>query len=379
MLRFARFSRPAFLKKLDPDLLRRFLEPHREYFTARGVRWEDPCPSDYGGLAGALLAPTPEFDPGLAGSLEMIDALSTADGRAELLAECGEVVTSLHRESDSPGDTAMRVWMEQPEAVERCYAKYSLDESKSLVVFAGTPGDRFLEPTAALLAAMEEGLGRWFEGALDGPGCRVSAFPRPDGFAFLIRHGEPVKKVGVWAGKEDVLVYRPERADVAFLDGGSGVLRVSGRNAPVRDLYRLAFGEHLFRNGSHFRRARIFTLEPLRKGPGSIDCEASGDFSAARLVEIHFSDPLYRENGRLRSADVFATAARRAPDLFAACRLDKARIRLRPRGGTREKLVELSPARSSAAGRADDEDVERWLCERGFIVGDDGGNLLAVA
>src|SRR4030067_605692 len=137
--------------------------------------------------------------------------------------------------------------------------------------------------------ALQTDLDDWFERKKRGRGSRVFVFPRKDAVWFMIRHGDPYKREGIFEGKEPVAFFQPEKYDVLVYDPSLGDIRMNASSQGGKDLYRRKFGLHVFGNEDFFTVRKKYTLEPLRKGDASIACEDVTGSESVTLKQIHFS------------------------------------------------------------------------------------------
>ena len=130
-------------------------------------------------------------------TLEMLDALTSTAGWLELQSTAREQVGRLVEAGDGPGDVAWRLWREHPRIVERIFTKLRLHTRRTLVCYRPQAPFTLQAPTPALCKAMEAELSREFSDLLTCAACDITAFAEAHGQAFLIRRGEPMKRLGV--------------------------------------------------------------------------------------------------------------------------------------------------------------------------------------
>lgn len=371
-----RFASPDTLRAIHPDLLLRFLDPHREFLADRGVALPPPgsgLPPDYAALTRTFLSPDARTPAGLIDALYFVDELATADGMAALLREAERRGLDLDlRAEPTPADVAVLVWLRDPDVVERQHAEQQLGRARSFVSYqtAGPRPPTFRLPSESQLAALAAHLDGWFDARRRGRGSRILIGGPADAAWFLVRHGQPIRREESLDGPDPAGVcYRPVKYDVVAYVPQTGELRVHAGSQGERELYRAAFGEHLFGDPDAFPGAERYTLEPLRiDGEAALAC---GDVPGIEWVTLREIQLLYGgqpwELVTRKSDDLFKLFAARGSGLPAAGRLVRAVFRVKFAGTRTPRSVVIKPANVAQYARDGDSTlVEQWLAARGF-------------
>lgn len=364
-LKIKRFGNPDFLRKIQSENLRKLLLRFPDFF--RRVQFTIPDgefgADDLDKLAAHLVSP-PSFTPGsLLDAVEMLELLTSVNGLSELQTVAPDLVRQLQAKDDSAGDVALKLWFIDPHAIERIYTKFSIDSQRTLVCFRAPEGSTVKAPTKAACKAIAADLSLHFADLFNTATSEVMPFDEEGGHAFLIRHGDVVKRFGVIddEGKPDTKALRPLKHDVAFLIPGSCELQVSGRSEEIRELYRSVFSRHLFGNASTLKPAKRFTLEPLRTGRDCLAVPDIAEINGAALRELH----LRRKRGTNltihRGDDVFSEIEAHGNGYLADFDLTRARFSLRVRGRRRAISLSVSPEDDALRGDTHDPLATAWL------------------
>ena len=364
-LRIKRFGNPDFLRKIQSENLRTLLLRFPDFF--RRVQFTIPD-GDFGAddldrLAAHLVSP-PSFTPGaLLDAVEMLEMLTSTNGLSELQMIAPDLVRQLQSKDDSAGDIALKLWFIDPHAIERIYTKFSIESGRTLVCFRADDGTPLTPPTREACQAIAADLSLHFADLFNSPTSQVMPFDEEGGHAFLIRHGDIVKRFGVIddEGKPDTKAIRPLKHDVAFLIPGSCELQVSGRSEEIRELYRSVFSRHLFGDATALKSAKRFTLEPLRTGRDSLAAPDVDQINGAALSELH----LRRKQGTNltihRADDVFSEIEARGHAYLKDFDLTRARFSLRVRGRRKSLSLSVSPEDDALRGDTHDPLTTAWL------------------
>ena len=366
-IRYRRFNRPGFLKKIRIDVLRQFLLPHRDYLESRGLSvTSGPIDCD---LLGQILA-TPDCDTpaDLVEALEICDAVCFPETLEELVERDREREHPFLDGEHSHADAVLLTWIHEPDAVERIFNRAALELDRSLVVYqASTP----IRPDAfrrRRLNSLQEALRPHFENQLRGPSCRVTVYERPNGgHALVIKHGDPINKTDAIRdnGDAEPIVFRPERIDLAFHDPERNEWRISGRAKWLQTLYSSAFAGILHGEGCRLRRSISYTLEALMEEGLAILDHQTSEIRDVRLtdLQISLSGATVRLSGRnLREA--FETIG---SPLIEYGEPKSARFAFSLVNRRSALYATIHQGRVSVRGDIDHPAIEDWLTETGFL------------
>jgi hypothetical protein len=293
----------------------------------------------------------------------MLEMLTSTNGWTELQMIAPDLVRKLKTDDDSAGDVALKVWLLDPHAIERIYTKFSIDSGRTMVCYRAPEGVAIKAPTKAICKAIASDLSLHFSDLFNTPTSQVMPFDEEGGQAFLIRHGDVVKRLGIIndEGEPDTKALRPLKHDVAFLIPGSCELQVSGRSEEIRELYRSIFSRHLFGDSNALKPAKRFTLEPLRTGRDCIAAPDIGQINGAALRELHLRRRLGASLTIHRADDVFSEIEARGHGYLKDFDLTRARFSIRVRGRRKSLNLSLAPEEDALRGDTHDPLATAWL------------------
>lgn len=374
--RLLHFSSPPTLQSIAPVRLLRFLDPFREFFSARGCDLP-PIGShddlDYAGLVQVFMSPDEATPPQLVDALYLVDEMSTPEDMNDLL-EAAEHLPLDPDTDHSPADVAVQVWLLDSRILERKHAEKFLIRPKSFEYFQSERDEppEFTMPSPATLSNLECELDDWFERKKRGRNSRVFVYEQGNDIAFLVRHGEPYKREESQDGADvSSVCYRPIKYDVVVYDQRLGELRINAQLVGEKKLYCEQFGKHFFNDEDCFPGKDKYTLEPLREyGADSLACGDIEGIESILLVEVGFFwGGAYRANDVKKADDVFADLAQRQRQLPEGGRIFKAVFKVKFADSNTPRSVTIKP--SNVANYTRDSDaalIEQWLELRGFIV-----------
>lgn len=376
--RLRHFSQPEVLGAIDPKRLLALLEPHRAYLSQRGLQFPDANtdkPLDHERLLRILLAADDQTPAQLIEALYYVDELATPEGMDTLRTAAKQRHITLDLDdSATPADVAVEVWLRCPDILEHKHGERCLRRRRSFEYYQS--GRRlvppFQMPSADELETLARQLDRWFTDNHRGTGTRIFCYQRPDGFWFLIRHGEPFKREeSLRAHGTEIVFYRPIRYDIAVYQPELGELRVNARTKGERDLYRAEFGYFLRRDHNFFPGDAKYTLEPLRDdGLASLCCTDVPGMEWVKLRAVHLDRGGNHYTLDIRKAsDVFASLAEESATFPAELRIAAAVFQVKFTDSKNPRLVTIRPCNLAQYARdVDAAIVEDWLERRGFVV-----------
>lgn len=376
--RLRHFSKPAVLRHVQPDalvtLLRRaggsYIDSRLATLLVDGHLLVDE-------VAAMLASPQEGFPPALVDALHQVDEVSHADGLDAMLTlteERGIILSDLPSDA-TPADVAVRLWLRDPDCVERVHAEQSIERRRTFESYLGL-GRRappeVPRPGAAAMAALTHDLDTFFERRKRGRHTRIHVFVRPGATWFLVRHGLPMDRRGVIRGGESTSsLERPERFDVVTYIPARDELRINAGTKGERTAYRELFGLHLFSDRDYFPGTRSFTLAPLMElGRDALACEDVPGIDWIQLLEVRHSNGLTVREVVTRRAvdgdlfDVFESTGHglTRPPFHAA-------FKVKFTGAKRARVVRIKTPNVATWARDTDEDViVAWLAARGFLL-----------
>jgi hypothetical protein len=376
----SRFSRPEMLRKIDRNHLLLFLQPYAEYFSTRGLNLPPPESSnglDYKALSLALANPDPSANPDLFDALYLVHELSTPEAFDSVQEALQDQEFEEEIPSDlSPADLAIRVYLSNPDILDRVHARQELRRPRSFVYFQSqdqTNGGIKL-PGDDQITNIEEELNKGLVRKRRGKTAKVIPFNGGDNLWFLIRRGAVFNRQGIIRndGESDSLYYRPERYDTVVYNNANNEIRMNVRNSSkwLLELYRCVFGHMLFGNMDYFKGRNKFTLEPLRQdGRACLECGDVDGIENVTLTEYTiFYDPNFNESVTRRADDVFGLLEARQQKFPKGGHLIRAKFKIKFTGAKYPRSVTIK--KGNCAGFKIDDDsvaIEQWLTNRGFI------------
>jgi len=372
-----RIARPDELKAIGHEHLLALLTPYRDFFAQRKVTLP-PIGSingiPYNDLAEVFIAPGTDTPHKLVDALYHIHGLATPDAMDELLKEAEAKGIVLDNNSDtSPADVAVQLWLVAPEILERKHAEKPIASRRSFEYFHTdrSPIPPFQVPSQETLEALQEGLDDHFHEKRRGRGCRVFIYPVDEGYKFLVRHGDAIKRESIMEeGEEGSVFYRPAKHDVLSYDPKRGELCVNGSQSD-RELYRRKFGRHIFGDEAFFPGDGKYTLAPLQKDKEkALVCTDIDGMEWVRLKEVRFLWGGSQQEVEIRKAtNVFAALAEREEAFPHDAKLIQASFKVKFTESKSARVVTIKPSNIAEYIRdGDGTVVEEWLSRRGFVV-----------
>ena len=375
-----RFSKPEMLRRIDREHLIAFLEPHTDYFSARGVELpslntEDEL--DYNALSEVLLNPSTSTPEDLAEALYYVNEMSTPEGFDSIQdAIDGTGIDVVIDKDAARADLAIQVWMKDRDLIERLHAEQFLFRPRSFEYFRATNGSipEFEEPSEETIRALEADLDEWFSKKRRGRASKVFMYVKPDFVWFLVRHGEPFTRESIIKdGESSSVYYRPEKYDVLVYNPETGEIRMNARSKGEKELYRTKFGQHFFGDSEFFSGKSKFTLEPLREvGEDSLLCDDIDGLEWVRLKEFQIFRGGSQKEVEIRKAeDIFASLRERERSFPNSGPIIKASFLIKFADSKTARTVTISSGNRARFKRDDDADIlEAWMTRRGFIIAD---------
>jgi hypothetical protein len=368
-IRIPRIVRPGVLSHLKPASILSLLSPFEAYFKARGAPLDclrDPKPV-LDEIVSVIASPVETTPPELVERLELLDLI--CDPQSGINFEDGyeALVKRLRDHTDSNEDLAVKILIHAPEIAWREFDRQALQAKRSLVSFSSNPAFKFLPPTSQRVTQLEGHLGPWFEENARSGICRVHVREEAGGVSFVIRHGDLLKRIGVFEedGSQSSKILRPDRVDVAHYRYLTGEWQISGIGRRIQDLYRQTFGTVFHASPHALVHSKRYSLEPLREGPSILKCDPSARIQFAALGALKIELPSGNQV-LVSRGDIFQGVAEMNPMLLRTAVLLEARLDLKISARRQMVPVILNPLRDKVCGLHLDDAIEPWLAERGF-------------
>lgn len=145
--------------------------------------------------------------------LELLNLISDPQSGINFKDDYQALVKRLRGPDDSDEDLAVNILIHAPEIAWREFDRQALQAKRSLVAFSHNHSRKFLPPTPQRIAHLQNLLGPWFEENARSGICHVHVREEPSGTSFVIRHGDLLKRIGVFGddGSSYSKILRPER------------------------------------------------------------------------------------------------------------------------------------------------------------------------
>jgi hypothetical protein len=368
-IRHSRLVRPDVLSGLKRSSILALLAPNADYFASRGAPLDaiadEETPLDE--VISVIASPVESTPPDLVERLELLDLICDAQSSLNFEDSHQMLVDRLREKTDSTADLAVKILLHEPDVAWREFDRQALQARRSLVSLGVRPGMGFVPPTAWGIEKFRQLVIPWFEANARSGFCQVRVREEQGGVSFVIRHGDLLKRIGVYEedGKPGSRILRPERMDVAHYRPRTGEWQISGLGSRLQELYRQAFGTVFHGSPNALVHAKRYSLEPLREGPSSLACDPNGRIQLARLNSLK----LKLETGHhvtISQGNVFSGILILNPSLWQAATFLEARIDLKIANRRTMVPVILNPAHDKVSGIHLDDAVESWLIEHHF-------------
>jgi hypothetical protein len=378
-IRQPRLLKVDVLRKMKSANLDALLSPYSSYFRQRDIDVSRISQDgyDFTPLAAVLACPVESTPPDLVEKLEMLDLISDTQSTLNLEDEYQELVGRLIEAGDTTADIAVKILLERPEIAYREFDRLALHAPRSLVSYRVREGLPFLSVDDAKLERFRSLVAPWFERNARSSVCYIHHHAEPGGIAFVIRHGDLLKRIGVFNGQGDSesCILRPERVDIAHYNLLTGEWQISGLGVKLQELYRETFGFIFHGSRNALMHSRRYTLEPLREGPSCLCCDPSAPIQFAELKSVKIEVPAGGIVEFKREAVFETLSANR--DWLNFARFVDATLSLKCSNRRRRVMIKICPERDTINGTAAEPVIDSWLNERGFAHHD--GQLLASA
>jgi len=376
-----RFAELDVLKAIHPEILLKVLLQHAGYLASRQIivpAFDVGCEVNLEKLQDVLVRPDESTPTAFSEAFYLIHQLGTDAAMNELLDEARHAGVRLDRgHALTPEDVAAQLWLLDRTILDRVLGERLARRRRQFDYFQGTgrPNPAWRLPESEKIKALEQTLDDWFDENNRGRGSKVLVYERSCGALFVVRHGQPMKRVGsMHQGRSTAFAYRPERHDVVAYDARIDELQINAETDAEKALYRTAFGRHLFGSTGYFPGDAKYTLEPLRKaGLRTLDASDVPGIDWVKLREVVYSWPTYSDeivSRRTERGDLMPILGKRGKGLHHEARLLSAEFVFKFKFADRPRLVTIRAGNVAEYTRDDDADlVERWLRARAFLNG----------
>ncbi len=364
-----RFSKPEFLRQINPKRLLAFLRKFPQGEAAVNDR-----KIDYDFLSEILASPEPGADTGIFDALAMIDAVSN-DGNFDLLRRLTENKPYAGKLGDdvTVADLALTIWLHEPELLENVLNRHDRCYPRSFIYFRGllVPRRYFVPPKPSLLRRLTRSLNKVFQRKKRGRNIKVTVLDESEEYQFMIRKGEPYSRDSAIQknGSSGSIYYRPERFDLVVLRPNIAELRLAiHRKAPwLIEAYRTLFGYVFYGEKEYFSSEEIFTLEPLMMhGEKALVCRDVPGLDEVMLIQCKMlfdQDEIFALHGKQSIEKLMELKAKN----LIKGQIISAKFKVRFTASKAERIVTVRLG-NEAKFKYDDDGgiIEEWLLKRGI-------------
>lgn len=371
-----RYSEPDTLREISPRTLVALMDEHREFLASKGVKLPpvgEEAELKYQSLATIFLSPD-DIPKELVEKFHMVKQMSGPGTMDKIL----DTVRARQMEftfpaDSSPEDVAAHLLLTNRPLFQEIYAQKAVARYRSFVYYVARRKRAGFQPPASL-TALEKTLNSWYEAHQRGRTARVFWREHDNEFWFYVRHAQPIKRDGC-VGLKDLesgsMIYRPERHDVVIYDAEAGEMRVHADCEQEPELFRLAFGMHLFNDANYFPACKgKYTLEPLKSGRTVLACAGIDGLLDISLKEIEFRG--HGELGlreRVYASDVFSIFEKRQFQIPAVADIRMARFAVLFRDAKKPRSFTIRPSNFATFSRDDDSvPLHVWLERQKFVL-----------
>lgn len=273
-----RFVNPRFTRTIDPDLIARLLERHREVtrgFDLDALRGDADVARER--LQAFFAGGEESCSEGLIADLHRIAELGDADGLRLLLDQAGRLGVPItpERAPDGgernldPKHVALRVFLDHPVVFDAASDMLALTARSSVAEFGGLEVGVEADLGEGPRAAFEAAAAKMFEVDHCGCYCRVGWYEDADTVNLVVTHGSIVRTTQILQGDEErVISYRAARNAVLSYSPASGRMKISGATPLRRAALAEMFADKMLGRSGFFAgpdAQNLYTLAPVER------------------------------------------------------------------------------------------------------------------
>ena len=384
-----RFANKKFIRTVDLDLLKRFLEPYRGEISLDLDALSKDNEKTRERLHEYFLAADESYPPQMLDDLHRIAELSTEVGVAHLRHRAELAGVELIPAAELEGNDglrfnyrylALRAFLDHPNIFEAALDWLTFDDHRSPAEFVGADEDVKLHVGKAAHAAFEQQAGEFFNARYQGRYCRARLYEDEDGVNILVTHGkQPVSTLVIVEDQERPLTFRETKQDTLTYDQATGRLKVTARTEEEKQRLCAIFAGTILGKPKFFDHGdcrRLYTLDPIAKAGAAfrLDREWDPDLVEAAVVEIQFyNQPRGGWVMTIRDAkDAIGRLYEKCPDMdLTETQINYVRLRFTflLNGKKRKRTVKIKPPSLASFDRASLEDkVMEHLKHNGFCL-----------
>ncbi|PHK93867.1 hypothetical protein CR162_16495 [Pseudoroseomonas rhizosphaerae] len=307
---YQRFANLRFLRTVDPDLLKRFLERHAIPADALDLDLlaSDPGKGREAVSAYLLRTPKDRCPESLTADLHRIERLGKPVGQDALLQEARrrgvELVPPEALSKTNARNLALRAFIYHPEVFEDAENGLAFLQPASVMEFVapeeGIPADL----SEDRLRTLEAHAKTIFQADLRGEFCEAITYQDGDEVHVSIRHGAALTITEVLEGsRKRIRSFREIDNAVLAYSAIDGRLKIWGCGKASRTALAKAFAEVVLDRPGLFSAVssrRLYTLEPAEKAGGAFEFRHRHDPGIARvqIYEAQANRVVVTRNGR---------------------------------------------------------------------------------
>ena len=367
-VRQSRFAKPELLMKMKPASITTLFHPHLDYLRSRNIHLPEPIDAsfDFTEFALVLATPTEFTPPALIEHLELLDLISETQSILNFEEEYHQVVQKYREPDDSPADLAVKILVHAPQIAWREFDRQALKSQRSMVSYHSDASFPFLEVTDDRIVSLQNILAPWFQENARTGYCRVHSRKDANGVAFVIRHGDLLTRLGVIGENGTQLqLLRPERLDIVHYRSMTREWQISGVGSRIQEAYRKGFGRVFHGSTNALSYSERYSLEPLRDGPTSLECDRTSIVQDAVLKKLRLAIASGQQI-TLEHGNIFDALNHLSVDLMQTSTLIEATLNLKIAHRRNLAHIKICPARDSITGIAGLPAVEEWLTTHHF-------------
>lgn len=380
--KYQRFTNLRVLKSIKHERLIRFLSPHRDYITSRGLklpragRIKD---SDFELLGEILRTPDHNTPSELMRAVHMVNELAREAMMETLLDQIEELAEAFDNdERIMPADVAVEAILRHRELAESIHRLQSLSARRTYSYFQADSDEapRLKELLERRRISFEQCVGAYYESKKCGRGTQAVLHLSDDQLELTVSHGRPWQLQDILVdGNRDILNFQPLHEDMLQFHRLTGELKINAATAIQKEMYRSAFGRCFFDDEKLFPPGDIWTAEPLRRnGEAALSVVNVPQLLSATLTSVTLfiagAKPELVTSKRADLIEVLEERIAYYEERDIDVRIAEARIELRFVDGKRSRSVAIKPPNIAGYTRDGDADViEAFLKDRGFANG----------
>lgn len=361
--------RPDVISRMKRTNIRDLLAPFADYFSARNAPLDvlESPDAPLINLIEVLAIPDSSTPCDLVERLELLDLICDPASTINFEDEYPLLVERYRDESDTAADLAVKILLHAPEIAWREFDRQALKVERSFQSYHHQPSVSFYHPDYHKTEQFCKLAGSWFKRNVRSDFCRLHVRQTEVGLAFIIRHGDLLKRLDVLENDQisTSKIIRPERVDVAHYHCKTGEWLISGVGKKLQRFYSEAFGLVFHGDKNALLASKRYTLFPLLRGNSVLACDPTSGVQHAELKLVRFRLPCGQEI-TIAKKFVMEELLRYGQEVLANVTLIEARISFKLALRKRRVLVRILPLADKVYGMQSQPAIDAWLIEKEF-------------